>query len=201
MEETSWRPYARSPTSVGLALIVALVLAFNAAYSAYGSSHDETIYACVFAGSLSQVGTTPPSNCGRGTMISWNAESPAGVNTTNVRTGSIDGAQFDAQDATITNPAAGQYTISYPPGTFPFFDGAGIPNFPALTATPVTTDASIIILSGAWFTNGALSYTISTGPANNDFTFTITQHIPADATFASPFSPYGEQPAITIGEQ
>jgi hypothetical protein len=56
-----------------LVLALAISLAFIAGswQRAAGSSHDTTYYACLYAGSLSQVGTSQPSNCGRGTQISW----------------------------------------------------------------------------------------------------------------------------------
>jgi BclB C-terminal domain-containing protein len=37
-----------------------------------------TYYACLYAGQLSQVGTTPPVSCGRGVMISWGHAGVAG---------------------------------------------------------------------------------------------------------------------------
>lgn len=61
------------------ALMLAAALVFNALYSASGDNHDQTYYACLYAGSLSQVNTIGmPSNCGRGAPISWNATGPAG---------------------------------------------------------------------------------------------------------------------------
>lgn len=42
-------------------------------YRASGVNHGTTYYACLYAGSLSQVGTAPPSSCGRGQQISWNS--------------------------------------------------------------------------------------------------------------------------------
>lgn len=41
---------------------------------ASGDSHDQTYYACLFAGSLTQVNTSgPPANCGRGQQIEWSS--------------------------------------------------------------------------------------------------------------------------------
>lgn len=54
---------------------IALVASLFAAtfHRASGETDEPTYYACLFAGSLSQVGTTPPLSCGRGEMISWNS--------------------------------------------------------------------------------------------------------------------------------
>ncbi|HUG16106.1 MAG TPA: hypothetical protein VMM78_13940 [Thermomicrobiales bacterium] len=60
------------------ALIASLSFSFGSLYSAFGTSHNTTYYACLYAGSLSQVGTTPPANCGRGSQISWNSEGVEG---------------------------------------------------------------------------------------------------------------------------
>ncbi|HUG16890.1 MAG TPA: hypothetical protein VMM78_17920 [Thermomicrobiales bacterium] len=60
-------------------IILAIVLAVATAYTARGDSHDTTFHACLFAGSLSQVGTAEPANCGRGEPISWNAQGVQGI--------------------------------------------------------------------------------------------------------------------------
>lgn len=89
------------------ALIASLSFSFGSLYSAFGTSHNTTYYACLYAGSLSQVGTTPPANCGRGSQISWNSEGvegpqgPAGATNVVVRsattpTGNVDPAQTAA---------------------------------------------------------------------------------------------------------
>lgn len=68
---------------VAAALIASLSFSFGSLYSAFGTSHDTTYHACLFAGSLSQVSETPPVNCGRGTPISWHSEGgPAGPSGT-----------------------------------------------------------------------------------------------------------------------
>jgi len=63
---------------VAAAMIASLSFSFGSLYSAFGTSHDTTYYACLYAGSMSQVGTTPPVNCGRGSQISWNSEGVEG---------------------------------------------------------------------------------------------------------------------------
>lgn len=60
------------------ALIASVSFSFGALYTARGDSHDATYYACLYAGSLTQVSTTPPANCGRGQQISWNSEGTQG---------------------------------------------------------------------------------------------------------------------------
>jgi uncharacterized protein YjbI with pentapeptide repeats len=67
-----------SLVAVVMALVAALAFSFGAVYSARGAGHGTTYYACLYAGSLSQVGTTQPA-CGRGTMISWNQVGPQGA--------------------------------------------------------------------------------------------------------------------------
>ncbi|HUG14658.1 MAG TPA: hypothetical protein VMM78_06525 [Thermomicrobiales bacterium] len=61
------------------AILIVAAISAGTYYRASGSSHDTTYYACLYAGSLSQVGTTPPTNCGRGEQIQWNAEGPPGA--------------------------------------------------------------------------------------------------------------------------
>jgi hypothetical protein len=64
---------------VAAALIASLSFSFGSIYSAFGTSHGTTYYACLYAGSLSQVGETQPANCGRGSVISWNSDGPQGL--------------------------------------------------------------------------------------------------------------------------
>lgn len=59
-------------------LIIAAAVSFGAIYTARGTNHDTTYYACLYAGSLSQVGTAEPATCGRGMPINWNAVGPEG---------------------------------------------------------------------------------------------------------------------------
>ena len=71
-------------------VILAIVLAVGTVYQARGVPAT-TYYACLYAGSLSQVNTTAsPANCGRGVAISWNAEGIEGLPGTNGIDG-IDG--------------------------------------------------------------------------------------------------------------
>lgn len=60
------------------ALIIAAAIMGGSFYAASGGSHDVRYYACLYAGSLSQVGTTEPDSCGRGMVITWNAVGPEG---------------------------------------------------------------------------------------------------------------------------
>lgn len=60
------------------AIIIAAAILGGSVYVASSESHDVTYHACLYAGSLSQVSTTPPANCGRGMPISWNAAGPEG---------------------------------------------------------------------------------------------------------------------------
>ena len=60
-------------------VILAIVLAVGSVYQARGDNHDVTYWACLYSGSLSQVGTTQPANCGRGAAISWNAAGVEGL--------------------------------------------------------------------------------------------------------------------------
>jgi hypothetical protein len=61
------------------AIVIVIALVSGTAMSVLGQPQGTTYYACLFAGSLSQVGTTEPSNCGRGSVISWNSVGPEGV--------------------------------------------------------------------------------------------------------------------------
>lgn len=68
----------RSWRIVTIAALAALLVAGTTAFSVRGQP-STTYHACLFAGSLSQVGTTPPATCGRGTHISWNAAGSDGL--------------------------------------------------------------------------------------------------------------------------
>ncbi|HUG13484.1 MAG TPA: hypothetical protein VMM78_00585 [Thermomicrobiales bacterium] len=67
--------YAREPfvrVMLVIALVAGLAFAAGSVYIASGDSHDQTFYACLYAGSLSQVNTNaPPANCGRGANVQW----------------------------------------------------------------------------------------------------------------------------------
>lgn len=55
-----------------LAFVASMAFSIGAYSSVFGSSHEDTpFYACMYAGSLSQVSTNPPANCGRGTQVTW----------------------------------------------------------------------------------------------------------------------------------
>lgn len=61
-------------------LILAIVLAVGAVYTARGDNHDTTFYACLYAGSFSQINTNgPPTNCGRGQQVQWNSQGIQGL--------------------------------------------------------------------------------------------------------------------------
>lgn len=59
--------------AMALAVIASMALSIGSYSTAFGQAvgDDEPIYACLFAGALSQVSTTPPTNCGRGTVVTW----------------------------------------------------------------------------------------------------------------------------------
>lgn len=59
--------------------MIAIALTVATVYTARGDNHDTVYWACLYAGSLSQVGTTEPANCGRGQKISWNAQGLQGL--------------------------------------------------------------------------------------------------------------------------
>lgn len=61
------------------AAMFAIALTVATVYTARGDNHDTVYWGCLYAGALSQVGTTEPANCGRGTAISWNAQGVPGT--------------------------------------------------------------------------------------------------------------------------
>jgi peptidoglycan hydrolase CwlO-like protein len=61
-----WSVYA-----MVLALVASMAFSVGALTSVGANSHDTSFHACLYAGSLSQVSNTPPTNCGRGTVVSW----------------------------------------------------------------------------------------------------------------------------------
>lgn len=69
-------------------LLALLVLLAGSAFIVRADSHDDVWYACLFAGSLSQVNNTAaPANCGRGINVSWSGSSETGFNYTYERHG------------------------------------------------------------------------------------------------------------------
>lgn len=68
-----------SVASIVSAFIIASAISFAAVHIVRGVPADATYYACLYAGSLSQVSTTPPANCGRGESISWNSQGVPGA--------------------------------------------------------------------------------------------------------------------------
>jgi collagen triple helix repeat protein len=66
---------------VGAAGVIALVFGAGSVFGALGNAQPTTYYGCLQVGGLlSNVGTTPPRNCGpTGRLISWGAEGPSGA--------------------------------------------------------------------------------------------------------------------------
>lgn len=80
------RTMSRGSLSIVLAaLILASAILVNTFHSARGDAHDRTYYACLFAGALTQVGTTQPANCGRGEQVQWTSATPYEGPQMNVR--------------------------------------------------------------------------------------------------------------------
>lgn len=86
------------------AVVIALLLASGTALSVLGQPQGTTYYACLYAGSLSQVGTSEPASCGRGSVISWNSVGPEGVEGPQGEPGMVwrgawgSGTTYDADD-------------------------------------------------------------------------------------------------------
>ena len=84
-------------------LILVIVLSIGAVYTARGDNHDQTYYACLFAGSLSQVNTNaPPANCGRGIQIEWSSFGGT-IDASMIADGSIPGSVI--QEGTLPGSA------------------------------------------------------------------------------------------------
>lgn len=101
----------------------ALVLAGSTVYTAHGDTDDETYYACLFAGSLSQVNTSgPPANCGRGEQVQWNAEGQPGA----PGAPGADGINcWDLNGDGVNDPAEDTYPAGNPDGIFDARDCQG----------------------------------------------------------------------------
>lgn len=176
-------------TTSALALIAALLLSFSVVYIARGDSHDQPLYACLFAGSLSQVGPNEPANCGRGSMVTVSGGvGAAGINTTVARTGQLFDDGGFGRDATVTwDGVAGEYTIVYGPDVFRRFDGAGGEDLPALNLSTATGQPLATRDSVAWALDGTLTFVVSApGGVTTQAQFSVVQHLPADATFTAP---------------
>ncbi|HUG14693.1 MAG TPA: pentapeptide repeat-containing protein [Thermomicrobiales bacterium] len=95
--------------TIRTALILAVGLTVFSVYSARGTNHDETYFACLYAGSLSQVNTTaPPANCGRGSQIEWTSFGGT-IDASMIEDGSIPGSVI--QDGTLHGSAIEDGTI------------------------------------------------------------------------------------------
>lgn len=161
-------------TALGVALIVAMTLALSAVYSARGSSHDGELYACLFAGSLSQVGPNEPANCGRGSVVVVNGgEVEATAPTSIVRTGVVLGNGGTGRDAEITGDGTAGYTITYPVGVF---DPDG--DMPVLTVMPLFAQPTPVLISHSWV-DGVLEVGLVTGGQASIFHFSVVQNVPA----------------------
>lgn len=58
---------------MAFAIVASMAFSIGAYSSVFGSSHGQNtpFYACMYAGSLSQVSQSPPTNCGRGSQIAF----------------------------------------------------------------------------------------------------------------------------------
>lgn len=61
------------------ALVALIALVAGSVFMARAANGDTTYYACLYAGTLSQVNTNGyPANCGRGVPVSWSQQGPKG---------------------------------------------------------------------------------------------------------------------------
>lgn len=100
------------------ALIIASAILVSTFYRATGDSHDAVYYACLYAGSLSQVSTAPPANCGRGKEVSWISH-----DATHPPTRTIGGTVFNGEVSygsgfTVEELSATTWRINFPAGTW-----------------------------------------------------------------------------------
>lgn len=97
-------------------VILAIVLAVGTVYQARGDNHDTTYHACLYAGSLSQVSTNPPSNCGRGAPISWVSGGQPGLNQ--AYDASEEGNDTIVYGAVEEDPMTELQILSVPAGSY-----------------------------------------------------------------------------------
>ncbi|HUG14748.1 MAG TPA: hypothetical protein VMM78_06975 [Thermomicrobiales bacterium] len=66
--------------TVIVAVVAALAFTAGSLFVASGQNGDDTFYACLYAGSFSQINTNNyPANCGRGTPVSWEGSGADGI--------------------------------------------------------------------------------------------------------------------------
>jgi len=66
--------------TVIVALVAALAFTAGSLFVASGQNGDDTFYACLYAGSFSQINTNDyPANCGRGQPVSWEGSGADGI--------------------------------------------------------------------------------------------------------------------------
>jgi hypothetical protein len=118
--------------------------------------------------------------------LDWNQIGPTGVTGPTGPTGPQGGINATERQGivnsagglvfssgfTVTHPSTGNYTITYPPGTWAF----DTTNFPAFTGTPLFTQNEITFGSATLFGDGSLVYNIFTGATDSGFSFVILQH-------------------------
>jgi hypothetical protein len=84
------------------AMMLSMSILIGSVLVARGSNHDQTYFACLYAGSMTQVNTTaPPANCGRGRQIQWTSATAATPPALVVRT-----------DSQVVAPGATDFAIA-----------------------------------------------------------------------------------------
>lgn len=122
-----------------MALVLAVGLTVFSVYSARGDNHDQTFYACLYAGSFSQINTSGlPANCGRGQQVQWNSQGVDGLPGADgvsgyevvVETGTAFANGISNESALCTDgkvPIGGGFTVPI---------GDGIENFYVVDSRP-----------------------------------------------------------------
>lgn len=142
--------------SLVLALVASLAFASGAVYTARGDNHDTTYWACLYAGSLTQVGTTEPANCGRGAPISWNSTGVTGPSGTSQAFYTQIGGPLPVAPYTSSALPTTVASLEVPAGTYMIFASLNLQEFGTedwdvrcAIQDPDTTPFSRVVLNGA----------------------------------------------------
>ena len=176
---TILRAIPRSSAALILsALIIAAAISFNTLYSARGVPADDTYYACLYGGSLSQVNTTaPPANCGRGTQIQWNSQGIAGLPGADGVDGVSGWEYVESETETLEPGEQASLTVECPEDKAPL-GGGGVTQ--SGIGGPILEGGRIITTS---ITGGHEGWFMTVA---NDHDFDITVRVSVICAFVTP---------------
>lgn len=183
------------------ALVLAAAISAGSFYRAAGDTHGETYYACLYAGTLSQVGTTQPANCGRGTLVSWNAAGQQGlpgeagedgINCWDLNGNRVNDPEedinqdsaFDAEDCTGPEGPQGEQGEQGPPGPSNALDCEGCVDTSDIAAGAIVGGTGGVVQDGSLTADDLAPGSVSGGPEGVIVDGSVTEDDLADGSVA-----------------